>query len=299
MLSFEEFADTAARQILDYLPAEYAGSEVTLPRVRKINQTYTGLVVRKNQEQFTPAIRLDLFYQDYLNGREPEDILQEIGNMIRQISFPAQYGELCEKLLSYGRIASRLFVRVCGMKGNEELLGRAPHRKVLDLAVTCHAYLGETDGSKASILISRDMLEQWGLTEAQLFEQAFRNSTTLMPAVIRPIRDILKENCGPDADLPPEEVPLYVITRSTWDSAAALFYPGVLEELTEIAGGDFFILPSSVNECIMVPESSGTDSAALRRMVREINQNVVKESEILSDNIYHYDSRKQELTVAE
>ncbi len=299
MMTFEEFADTAAQQIRDYLPAEYAASEVTLPRIRKINQSYTGLVVRKNRQQFTPAIRLDLFYQDLLNGSELEDVLQEMGNMIRQISFPAQYGELCEKLLSGDRIVSRLFVRICGRKGNEELLGRAPHQTFLDLAVTCHVYLGETDGGKASILVSRDMLRQWGMTEAQLFEQAFRNSASLMPPVIRPMREILAENCLPDDAPAPEDVPLYVITRRVWGSAAALFYPGVPEQLSGIAGGSYFILPSSVNECIMVPESIHADSASLRKMVREINRNVVEDAEILSDNIYYYDKAKKELTIAE
>lgn len=299
MMSFDEFTESVARRIRDYLPAEYADSEVSLPRIRKINRNYTGLIVRGDGQQVTPAIRLELFYQDYLNGSSPEEILQEIADIIRRTSLPIGYHDLCSRLFSYESISSRLFLRVCGKQNNRELLERAPYHTVLDLALTCHAYLGETEDSRACVLVTHDMLQQWHISKAQLFRQAFRSSMELMPAEIRPMREILRENCGFPDCAPPEEIPMFVITRRLWGSAAALFYPGVFEELSSLADGDYYILPSSVNECIMVPKSVGSDPFCLRQMVREINRSIVQECEILSDNIYYYSSKKKRLMIAD
>jgi len=69
--------------------------------------------------------------------------------------------------------------------------------------------------------------------------------------------------------------------------ASCILYPGVLEKIRNELKQDFYIIPSSVNEVIIVP-SSHTDSMHLRDMLEDVNRTIVPPDEILSDNIYRY-----------
>ena len=48
------------------------------------------------------------------------------------------------------------------------------------------------------------------------------------------------------------------------------------------------MLPSSVHEVIMVPASAVGNEEELTSMVRDINRTQVRDTEILSDNVYLY-----------
>jgi len=50
--------------------------------------------------------------------------------------------------------------------------------------------------------------------------------------------------------------------------------------------GDFYILPSSIRELILVSKSSGKDKADLDAMVRDINMNLVNDDEFLADQVF-------------
>mgnify|MGYP000467736421 FL=1 len=65
-------------------------------------------------------------------------------------------------------------------------------------------------------------------------------------------------------------------------------YPGVLKQAEELLGARFYVLPSSVHECILIPEEDGMTQEALTGLVTEINENQVDPREVLSDQAYYY-----------
>ena len=70
------------------------------------------------------------------------------------------------------------------------------------------------------------------------------------------------------------------------NGAAALFYPGVMDQAAERLGGDFIVLPSSTHEVIMIPADGMTDFRSLEQMVKDINRSQVAPEERLSDHVY-------------
>ena len=52
------------------------------------------------------------------------------------------------------------------------------------------------------------------------------------------------------------------------------------------------MLPSSVHEVIIVPESASPGRRVLDRLVREVNDTQVDQEDVLSDHAYYYDRRK-------
>ena len=71
-----------------------------------------------------------------------------------------------------------------------------------------------------------------------------------------------------------------------------MIYPYVLRMMGDILEEDFYILPSSIHEVIVVPESKSPVKQDLEEMVREINETQVMENERLTNEVYHYDSKE-------
>ena len=57
--------------------------------------------------------------------------------------------------------------------------------------------------------------------------------------------------------------------------------------------GDYFILPSSIHEVLLLRDDGNMDYRALEAMVREINVTQVAPEERLSDQVYHYDAAEK------
>ena len=60
---------------------------------------------------------------------------------------------------------------------------------------------------------------------------------------------------------------------------------------------DYYILPSSVHEVIIVPYSEIYVCSKLDEMVREINSTQVEEEDVLSNHVYLYDRVSGKLRV--
>ena len=87
----------------------------------------------------------------------------------------------------------------------------------------------------------------------------------------------------------PDGEPMTVLTtRGAVNGAGVLFCDSVLRKIWQKIG-DFYILPSSVHEVIVVPVSGGIDRVELTEMVRTINATEVAPEDRLSDQVYLYD----------
>lgn len=63
-------------------------------------------------------------------------------------------------------------------------------------------------------------------------------------------------------------------------------------------GGDYFVLPSSVHEVMVIPDNGEADYRELRDMVNEINGTQVPPDEVLTGEVYSYDKESRQLMFA-
>ena len=92
-----------------------------------------------------------------------------------------------------------------------------------------------------------------------------------------------------DEMLSEERCPMYILTnKERRFGAGTVFYPGILKQAQKLLGDNFYILPSSVHECILIPEDGNYDQESLAEMVTEINVHHVDAREVLSDQAYYY-----------
>lgn len=83
------------------------------------------------------------------------------------------------------------------------------------------------------------------------------------------------------------------------NGATALLDSKMMDEISERMGGDFYILPSSLHEVIILPVRDDFNIKDLEAMVQDVNATQVSNEDQLSDHVYAYDSVEKEIVRAE
>jgi hypothetical protein len=190
--------------------------------------------------------------------------------------------------------AANLNVRLLNKSRNKEYL-----KSVLTRDAGCgFVLIAEIESGEFRAVITDKLLEETGMTEDELFDRAIRNTAKKYPPVLQDLAESacsLPDECdnlfiAPAVKTPPGTGPGFVLTNSRffW-GACALFYPGVMARLYELIGGDFYVLPSSVHELILLA-AEDQDPQQLAELVRSANRSVVRENEVLADDLYKCES---------
>ena len=295
-MNYDEFKKEVEAVIKDYLPDEFKDAKVSVAQVSKIGMTYDSLTVRPEGQLASPAANLNAFFEDYENGQPFDEVMDRISDVI-QTEAPEQMKNM-SWLLDYDQAKDHLFIRVSNAEKNEELLDKAPHKIVDDLVITCHIAVDQTPNGMASTVVNNDLMSHYGIDEKQLFEDAMAMSPEVMPVkmdtmlnvISGMMPDAVSEDMMMDQDFPGSQM-MIVSNTAMVNGAAAIFYPGVMDEISEKLGGDFVMLPSSTNEVIIVPDMG--DYKNLESRVKDINETSVDPKEQLSDHVYHYDSKEK------
>jgi len=103
----------------------------------------------------------------------------------------------------------------------------------------------------------------------------------------------------PEEPMPGEPTMLVATVEGAFMGASVIQYPGFMEQAAEKIGGDFFVLPSSIHEVLLIPDDGSADYHELAAMVQTINETQVAPAERLSDNVYHYDKEDKVFELAE
>lgn len=199
------------------------------------------------------------------------------------------------KLFEYDYVKDKLFVKVYPKNGNEYLLIQAPHKEIEDLVLFPYVLLDKSStGEIVSAVVSNDMLKAYGLDENVLIDLALFNSMELFPAVVEDINSVIANLMG--IPLSETETSSQIVVTNTENAfgASTLFYPEMMEELARRHNGSYFILPSSIQEVITMPDNGDFTYEELKEMVTEINHAQVAPKDRLTDEVYYYDATKRE-----
>ena len=300
---FEEFVENVKDRIKDYLPGKYEDAVIEVSRHEKINESYLGMCVWTGGNAASPILNLEMYYalcQGGLTGME--DVIRRMADIVQENTVPVDLSLVTD----YGRTKENLFIRVCDAGRNGELLKNIPHTRIDGLAVTYHILRSIDAGGMSSMTVTSQMMADLGITKEQLHQDAMENSPRLFPPMIENIGTMLRLFEMKAAGLEEEDIseirktmdqdmqiPMLVVTnREQINGASALFYPGILDQVGEMMGEGYFILPSSVHEWIIVPDREGFDANEMQVMIMDANQNAVTPDIQLGDEAYHYDPKE-------
>lgn len=258
--------------------------EVAVQRVRKNNGViYVGLTIRKEGEAAVPLVYLEPYYQKYLQGISVEELSDLLLSQVRNTSaiLPWDYREI----LDFQKIKRRIVYRLVNAEKNKALLNEIPNLPILDFAIIFYIHISGGEKGSASVLIRNSNLEFWKCPISLLYQYAKENTQKIFPYEFGPIQNYMRDAVC----LSGEEYPLFLLSNVQFlDGAAVLLYPGMPQIIYEAVGGNYYLLPSSVHEFLVVPESDCIIPERLRKMVKTVNRSQVDEEEFLSDHIYYF-----------
>ena len=311
--------------ILEYLRQEL-GEDYTVfsHTVRKNNGIeMTGIVVKRSGCNASPTIYIDRLYHNNITEAEVKEAAELLNSDFRKAEMKEDMD--LSGFLDFEKAGERLAFRLVNKEKNRELLKEVPYKTFFNLALVFYYSVQEPPfGGKAAILVHNTHMKLWNTNVDELFQIAFRNSPKLFPGEIEGmeevIKDILAEGLRKDIphnsteqmeftqewmeeiltqmtqELAGAKLPMYVLTnRQKFYGAACMLYPGILKEFAKKLGQDFFILPSSVHEVILVPAKDAADKDTLKEIVTDINRTQVAEDEVLADSVYLYSSSQDQI----
>ena len=304
MMNFEDFAKEVADNIKSYLPEWYDNAKIEVEQIDKLNESYLGLRVMVPDENIAPCLNLNGAYMAYENGVSMEQIMERAA-----YSITTPIPEVDTKaFLDYEQVKDKLFVRVSNYEMNQDALTNIPHERVEDLAITYHILVEAIDDGVGSVTIHNGLLEQYGITQEQLHQDALNNSQRIMPAEITSMASIMENNMRAEMKMDgysedeidemiasvSASVNMYVIrNESHVNGASAIFYPEMMDEVAKLMEGDFFIIPSSTDEVIVIPDDGNASVAYMNAMVNEVNAAQVSEEIRLGNGVYRYDASEK------
>ncbi len=172
-----------------------------------------------------------------------------------------------------------------GMIKDQEI----PFEEFLDLAI-----IATVSFDDCSVKVNNGLLTAWGKTFDEVLQIAKENFYTgeMRLAPLPAILNELIETSGTEEEKVPEDSMdfTYVLTNKEGIFAAGLITSetimnGICEKLES---NDLIVIPSSVHECLIMPDVKGINITDITKMVVEVNVTQVELEEVLSDHAYIY-----------
>lgn len=291
-MEFQEFVNQVVNQLPEYLLV-YDIESIRVEEIKKNNGVIcTGVVICLNGDNVAPNIYLEYYYSLYNQGKSMDEILQLI---VKEYSESRRRIEDDGFSIDLKGIRDRIFMRLVNYEKNKEMLQDCPYELFNDLAITYRYLVKQNHEGIASAVINFDELKRIGIIEKELKELAYKNTKLLFPPKVDFLNQILQDMTGRAL---PEGIPLYVLTNEQFiNGATSIVYDEVMKQAAELIGGDFYILPSSVHEVLLLPVDCGDDEKYLSELVREVNSSVLQEMDYLSDNVYKYSIKTNSISV--
>lgn len=271
---------------------------VRIQTVLKNNGTKrVGLMITKPTVNISPTIYLEQFFIQYQNGRRLSEIAKNIQSLYEDVE-PEQSWQV-DALLDFQSAQTKLAFKLIQHNQNVELLEDIPHIPYLDLEIVFYVLLDDCEQGVATILITNNIVNHWGISTEVLYQVAMANTPRILGAECKPMYEMVSELSGEEPEETDEqEGILYVLTNSLrYFGAACLLYPQVLEDIGNQIDDDYYLLPSSIHELIILPAQYALSAHELKEMITDINASQLMDEEVLSDHAYYY-SRKENRVVA-
>ena len=304
-MEYESFKKEFTEDIKEKLyEMGYGDVDIKINNIKKVNRDYEAMNVVPEGGVMGVSFNLEEIFTKFEQSGDYDSVLKNTTSFVANGIDTAPKTDI-DNLLNYEEMKNKLSIEVISAEANKELLLNIPHDRIEDLAAVYRFVLKSESTGKASILVSNEMMQKMGITHEQLKNDALYNAPIIRPAVIKGMNEVIKELMGKEAyelanGTGNVEESVYVATVPDKDSGAGvLSYQNFMDQAAERVGGDFFILPSSIHEILIVKDDGEMKAELLRNMVQQINRTELMPEDKLSDNVYHYDSKEHIFELAE
>lgn len=317
-MNFDKFIEEIKQMVKEYLGEAVRVEDKTVLKNNGVK--LTGIVIMEGKQNCIPNIYLNGYYEQFKEGRCLFDIVYEIAKYYEEHKIEKQIN--MNSFSDFEQVKDAICFRLINYEKNEELLKQIPHIPYLDLAIVFFCIVNNECIGNGSILIKNEHLKKWQVDLKCVQSYAFCNTKKIFKGRIKPMEDVIcemmkkkmimeiersiEEQMDSRVKITEEMVEpiiqemmckvyseakgpkMYVASNESKNfGAAAILYDSFLADFANKTQSDYYILPSSIHEVILVPVGNEEDEVLqLKRMVCEVNHTELDMEEILSDSIY-------------
>lgn len=300
-MKYNEFKKKVMAEIKDHLSDEYQDYEMKFQDITKSSgYKYEALMIGPKERNMSviPALNITEAFKQYEEGMSFDEVMDKLADIRMNAPLPAFNKE---DMFQYDKIKDRVFPRLINTAANVEYLADKPHKDIEDLSLIYAVRVSEDAQGFAEAVITNDLAEMWGVSAQELHDKAMVNIGE-RPPLFQNIESLLfgdrEEIEIEDVDVDKYRMPFFILTNQQKTKGAVMAVnPKTMDRITA-KFGEVYIIPSSVDETIIVPKSEVKDVHDLERMVKQVNASDVRPEDQLSDNVYEYDPETHSLKIA-
>ena len=289
-------------EIAKGIEARLEGVKVTPTETMKNNGVIqNGVLFRKNDEKISPVLYLDLWFKKFNKGELTlPDVVKRVISDYQEL--PPHNIPDFEEWISDVDLLDKISIHLVNKKANERMIAT---RKLVsyeipetDLIALFYLKVIVDDESVGETAVNEFVMKEYfpDIADAkELFDEALSRIKvedvkleTMQDVISRLVADVAEEV----PELPSGSEEMFVLTNNKMLFGPAVIFSEVARRmiLEKIPNGNVTVLPSSVHELILIATSENENVAELREMVLQVNETEVSKSEVLSNNVYHFDA---------
>lgn len=239
------------------------------------------------------VVYVDDILKDYvtgaIGGRQAakvflERISKSVGDNCERENEAGQFARAI--LQNKSTILENVYASVINTRWNRELLKNTPYKPFLDLAII---YEVHNHDHSMSTRVTNEMMDHFDISVNELEEYAERNKRAY---VILDMAEVL-----PDAEQEAEFSMYILTTADKFKGASVLMHPDFFEKCAKVTGSDLVVVPSSINEVIVVPYDEKVGIDKITYMVQMVNNTDLCATDRLSDHVYFYKAGSNQVTM--
>lgn len=166
--------------------------EISVYTAKKNNGVIrTGLMIRDEKINISPAIYLEEYYEQFRKGDSIEMIADDILRIYDEVKFHHSWDY--ESLDIYEKVSGKIVFRLVNRKANRELLREIPYIPYLDLAIIFYVMVEVNEYGTAAMMIQNPHMESWDITLKELYDRAKENTPRLLSAKAQTVQAVIEE----------------------------------------------------------------------------------------------------------
>lgn len=196
-MEYRDFVEQVKEQIQDFLPEKFADAAVEVNQIVKNNDcALDGLMVRTEESNIAPTIYLKPYFEQIQDGAELDDVLAQIASVYQ--SHYIDHDIDVSAVTDFDKIKEKIVCKLINEEANQQFLQDKPYSKLEDLAVVYQILMDKTGEGTATITITDNLMDGYGITLEELHDQALQNMDTLQPHSFKGMNETVAEMIAVD-----------------------------------------------------------------------------------------------------
>lgn len=290
-LTYNEFKEA----IKDYFSKRMDHAEIQFTTNDTVNQKIDYLTICEKNATVSPNLRLNDSYKQYLDCKcEEESFFETIyEQMVNAVAKDRISFENLDNLFrDKDACRERVIMELINEKGNEELLQKVVSRDFCNLKIIYRLVVANDEDSMMSMIVTKSGMDYMHMSESELYDAALKNTKSFMKP--RMIRMRALGMCAPMDN----EAYCVIGNNFAKNCSALIADPEYLQEIAEMIGTDYYIVPLGIEWFNVVP-AAYCDVDMKKDALKRTNEERKKDKQFLSNDLYFYGSGTGELSVVQ